>query len=95
MKPLAPPLTSLSRRMGSPRRKASRVSEPLTSSMALGPDDLAIISSEIAAFGHGCQETEASVIGTPIGMSWAAIRTSSVSSLGANGYVGARAPTRC
>ena len=53
------------------------------SSMALGPDDLAIMSSEIAALGHICQATEASPIAVPIGMSWAATRTSSVSSLGA------------
>ena len=82
MKPPAPALTSLSRRIGSPRRNASRVSEPLTSSITLGPDDLTIISSEIAALGHICQATEASLIAVPIGMSWAATSTSSVCELG-------------
>ncbi len=42
MKPPAPALTSLSRRIGSPRRNPTRVIEPLTSCMAFASADLVI-----------------------------------------------------
>ena len=60
-----------------------RVIAPLNSSNALGSADFAIICSETAFFGHTCQFSAASPTTTPIGTSFAATSTSSVSSLGA------------
>ena len=69
MNPPAPALTSLSCRIGSPRRKATRVIDPLMSAIGSPLCRFVIMNSEIAAFGHACQLTEPSLTTVPIGMS--------------------------
>ena len=69
MKPPTPALTSLSCLIGSPRMKATRVIEPLTSSRASGFPDFVIIKSETAAFGQTCQPVAPSLTTVPIGRS--------------------------
>jgi|SRR5271166_217730 len=65
--PPSPGLTSLSRRIGSPRISPTRVIEPLTSFIAFASPDLVIINSDSAAFGQDCQATALSLTTIPIG----------------------------
>ena len=69
MNPPVPALTSLSWRIGSPRRNATRVIEPSTSLSASGFADFVIINSDTSAFGHGCQAIAPSLTTVPIGRS--------------------------
>jgi hypothetical protein len=64
-----PAVTSLSCRIGSPRRKAVRVIEPSASLSASGFADFVIINSETAAFGHVCHAVAPSLTTAPIGRS--------------------------
>ena len=55
MKPPVPALTSLSCRIGSPRRNATRVIDPSTSLSASGFTDFVIMSSETSALAKGAR----------------------------------------
>ena len=83
MNPPVPVLTSLSRRIGSPRMKATLVIDPFTSSMESALPDLVIMNSETAAFGQSCQLVAPSLTTVPIGRSSLATSTCSMSTLGA------------